>query len=286
MDKNKKFRDDRISTLWQPVGILCGYSLTLSGLKKNVQRYFLRLSYKGTRYHGWQVQANAQSVQSVVNQALSTMLRCETHSVGCGRTDTGVHAKDFFAHFDSVAADRLQEADFVYHLNCVLPEDIAVKEIVRVIPEAHARFDARSRTYHYHITHVKNPFLKDRAMFIRNNLDLESMKRGAELLFDYSDFGCFSKNLTQVKTNICKIMEARWEQSGNDLLFSIKADRFLRNMVRAIVGTLLDLGKRKITLHDMRRIIESKNRCEAGSSVPAGGLYLVHIDYPAELFIL
>lgn len=249
-----------------------------------MNRYFLRLSYKGTLYHGWQVQANAKSVQSVVNDSLSQMLRKEIQTLGCGRTDTGVHALDFFAHFDSDALPGSYDRDFVYHLNCVLPEDIAVKEIIPVREGAHARFDALSRTYQYHITHAKNPFLRNRAMFVRKNLDLDLMRQGSELLMTYSDFGCFSKNLTQVKTNICKITEATWEESGDDLVFTIKADRFLRNMVRAIVGTLLDLGKGKITLADLSRIIENKNRSEAGASVEAGGLYLVRIDYPAELF--
>jgi tRNA pseudouridine38-40 synthase len=249
-----------------------------------VQRYFLQLTYKGSRYHGWQVQANALSVQAVLDAALSTFIREKIETIGCGRTDTGVHASDFFAHFESTNENLVADEEFIYHLNCILPEDIAAKGIVRVKPEAHARFDALSRTYHYHITHVKDPFRKDRAMLCRNNLDLEAMSRGAEILFEYSDFGCFSKNLTQVKTNICKIMDAGWIAVPDGLRFSITADRFLRNMVRAIVGTLLEMGKGRLTESDLRRIIEGKNRSDAGSSVPACGLFLVHIAYPPEIF--
>jgi len=249
-----------------------------------VQRYFLQLSYKGTRYHGWQVQANAQSVQSVLDAALEKLLRVSTPTIGCGRTDTGVHALDFYAHFDCVKPEVAEDPDFIYHLNCVLPEDIAVSKLHKMIPEAHARFDALSRTYRYDMTFVKNPFLKDRAMLLRKNLDVEAMKNACALLFEYSDFGCFSKNLTQVKTNICRIMEARWIEEEDRLHFLIQADRFLRNMVRAIVGTMLDVGRGKITLDDMRRIIEEKNRSAAGASVPAGGLYLLHVAYPPEIF--
>ncbi|HEV7232294.1 MAG TPA: tRNA pseudouridine(38-40) synthase TruA [Bacteroidia bacterium] len=249
-----------------------------------VQRYFLQLTYKGTRYHGWQVQANALSVQAVLDAALSTFMREKTETLGCGRTDTGVHASDFFAHFDSANDKLAEDKEFIYHLNCILPEDIAARNIFRVRPDAHARFDATSRTYHYHITHVKDPFLKDRAMLCRNNLDLEAMNRGSRILFEYSDFGCFSKNLTQVKTNICKIMEAGWIATPNGLRFHITADRFLRNMVRAIVGTLLEMGKGRLSETDLRRIIEGKNRSDAGSSVPACGLFLVNITYPPEIF--
>jgi tRNA pseudouridine38-40 synthase len=249
-----------------------------------VQRYFLQLAYKGTQYHGWQIQPNAQSVQAVLDAALTKLLREPKYTLGCGRTDTGVHALDFFAHFDSPKTDLLDLPDFIYHLNCILPFDIATKKLLKVKPGAHARFDALSRTYRYQIAYSKDPFLIDRAMFCRNNLDLDAMKRGAEILFEYSDFGCFSKNLTQVKTTICKIMQAKWEVTASGLQFEITADRFLRNMVRAIVGTLLDLGKGKITESDLHRIIEGKNRCKAGPSVPAGGLYLVEVVYPKEIF--
>jgi tRNA pseudouridine38-40 synthase len=249
-----------------------------------VQRYFLRLTYKGTKYHGWQVQANALSVQTVLEGALSKMLRTSIQTTGCGRTDTGVHALDFYAHFDSLKEDLDLEKDFIYHLNCVLPDDIAGKAIQKVHPGAHARFDAISRTYEYRITFLKNPFLKDRAMLGMNNLDLNPMREACQILFDYSDFGCFSKNLTQVKTNICQIKMAEWEEIENGLVFRIQADRFLRNMVRAITGTMLDIGKKRITLNEFRQIIEGKNRADAGASVPACGLYLTQVEYPAELF--
>jgi tRNA pseudouridine38-40 synthase len=249
-----------------------------------VQRYFLQLSYKGTQYHGWQIQPNAVSVQAVLDAALSKLLREPKYTLGCGRTDTGVHALDFFAHFDSANSDLQNLPDFIYHLNCILPHDIATKRLLKVKPDAHARFDALSRTYRYQISYSKDPFLIDRTLFCRNNLDLDAMQRGADILMGYSDFGCFSKNLTQVKTTICKLMDAKWEISPNGLQFEITADRFLRNMVRAIVGTLLDLGKGKITEADLHRIIEGKNRCHAGASVPAGGLYLVRVIYPQEIF--
>jgi tRNA pseudouridine38-40 synthase len=251
-----------------------------------VQRYFLQLCYMGTSYHGWQVQANALSVQAVLDAALSKYTRHPVSSIGCGRTDTGVHASDFYAHFDSPRTDLALDPDFVYHLNCMLPPDIAAKAIFPVKPETHARFDALARTYQYHITFLKDPFLRDRAMQCRNNLDILAMNRGAEILFEYSDFGCFSKNLTQVKTNICAIKTARWTDIPDGLLFEISADRFLRNMVRAIVGTLLEMGKGRLDEAGLRRIIEGKNRSDAGTSVPACGLFLVKIDYPPETLSL
>ncbi|MFI5148709.1 MAG: tRNA pseudouridine(38-40) synthase TruA [Bacteroidia bacterium] len=249
-----------------------------------MQRYFLQLAYKGTNYHGWQVQANALSVQQVVDEALSSILRHPAPTLGCGRTDTGVHALDFFAHFDSASEKTLKDPDFIYHLNCMLPWDIAAKKIHSVRSDAHARFDAISRTYEYRIVYQKDPFLIDRAMLCRNNLDVEAMQQAARILFGYSDFGCFSKNLTQVKTNICKLMLAEWTEVSGGLIFRIQADRFLRNMVRAIVGTLLDIGRGKITEADLRRIIEGKNRSDAGTSVPAGGLYLCEIEYPSDIY--
>ncbi len=258
--------------------------LNFASQSKPVQRYFLQLAYKGTQYHGWQIQPNAQSVQAVLDAALTKLLREPKYTLGCGRTDTGVHALDFFAHFDSEKTEAIASPDFIYHLNCVLPFDIAAKRVMKARPDAHARFDALSRTYQYQISYIKDPFAIDRAMFCRNNLDVDAMKRGAAILFEYSDFGCFSKNLTQVKTTICKLMDAKWDITANGLQFEITADRFLRNMVRAIVGTLLDLGKGKTTESDLRRIIEGKNRCHAGASVPAGGLYLYRVIYPPEIF--
>jgi tRNA pseudouridine38-40 synthase len=250
-----------------------------------VQRYFIQLSYKGTNYHGWQVQANALSIQEVVDKALSSILRHQAPTLGCGRTDTGVHALDFYAHFDSGAVQTLLDPDFIYHLNCMLPWDIAAKQLLKVHPDAHARFDALSRTYEYRIAFRKDPFLKDRAMLCRNNLDVPAMQQAAQILLEYSDFGCFSKNLTQVKTNLCKIMLAEWSGKEDGLVFRIQADRFLRNMVRAIVGTLLDIGRGKINEAGLRKIIEGGNRSDAGTSVPAGGLYLCEIVYPKEVFI-
>ena len=250
-----------------------------------MQRYFIQLSYKGTNYHGWQIQANALSIQQIVDEALASILRHPAPTLGCGRTDTGVHALDFFAHFDSPEEAKLMDPDFVYHLNCMLPQDIAAKKIHKVVPDAHARFDALSRTYEYRIIFMKDPFDYNRAMLCKNNLDHGAMQQAAQILFEYSDFGCFSKNLTQVKTNICKIMQADWKAVPDGLEFRIKADRFLRNMVRAIVGTLLDIGRGRITEDDLRRIIEGKNRSDAGVSVPACGLYLCEIEYPDTLFV-
>ena len=249
-----------------------------------MQRYFLQLCYKGTGYHGWQVQANAQSVQAVLDAALSKLIRSTIFTTGCGRTDTGVHASDFYAHFDSADTGLAVQEEFIYHLNCILPSDIAAIRIFPVKHGSHARFDALSRTYRYHISFVKNPFLKESAMQCRNNLDLNAMRRGCEILSGYSDFSSFSKNLTQVKTNICEIMRAEWTEVNDGLIFEIRANRFLRNMVRAIVGTLLEMGKGRIDETDLKRIIEGKKRSDAGSSVPACGLFLVNVEYPPEIF--
>jgi tRNA pseudouridine38-40 synthase len=256
----------------------------LAILQKPVQRYFLQLSYKGTQYHGWQVQANAESVQSVLDAALAKLLRAPAPTLGCGRTDTGVHALDFFAHFDFDADILQHNPEFIYHLNCVLPHDIAVKKLYKMHPKAHARFDATSRTYQYEICFHKDAFLRDRVLFTRDNLDLNMLRRGAEIIQEYDDFASFSKTLTQVKTTICHITDAHWEEKPGGLRFEITANRFLRNMVRAIVGTLLEMGKGRMTELELRTIIEKKSRAGAGTSVPAGGLYLVNIVYPPSIF--
>jgi len=248
-------------------------------------RYFTELSYKGTGFHGWQSQPNAVSVQEILDQALSVFFREPVVSVGCGRTDAGVHATQFFAHFDlhtpygqTNEDNRLQKA--VNGINSLLPYEIAVKRIFPVGPEVHARFDATSRAYHYYIHFHKDPFLLDRSWLFKGVLDVEAMNEAAALLKDYIDFSCFSKSHTQTFTNNCRITEAFFEPFDNGFRFTIRADRFLRNMVRAIVGTLVLVGKQEVDLKRFREIIESKDRSNAGQSVPACGLYLVSVTYP------
>jgi tRNA pseudouridine38-40 synthase len=247
-----------------------------------MQRYFIQLCYKGSRYHGWQIQRNAHSVQAELEQAMKTVFGEEIEITGCGRTDTGVHARDFFAHFDSEQTN-LDHPDRKFKLNKFLPKDIAIKKIFKVKADAHARFDAISRKYRYYISKTKNPFLYESSYYLYGTVDLERMKKASEVLFNYQNFGCFSKSKTQVKTNICKIMQADWEEQEDMIIFTIKADRFLRNMVRAIVGTLLDVGKKKISIDEFKMIIEGENRCKAGASVPACGLFLENVEYPEEI---
>lgn len=248
-----------------------------------MQRYFLELSYKGTAYHGWQIQDNALTVQQVFNEKLSLILREPVNVVGAGRTDTGVHAEFFMLHFD-VQSNISDAALFIDKLNKVLPKDIAVYNLYLVDSNANTRFDALSRTYEYRISNWKNPFLSNFAWYYRLKPDIVLMNQAANVLFNYQDFTSFSKTGTQVKTNNCKIYEAQWfKPADNLLIFRIKADRFLRNMVRAITGTLLDVGIQKLNIADFRKIIESKNRSNAGFSVPAHGLFLTGIEYPDGL---
>ncbi|MBW6533583.1 MAG: tRNA pseudouridine(38-40) synthase TruA [Mariniphaga sp.] len=247
-----------------------------------MHRYFAQLSFKGTRYHGWQIQPNAVSVQETVEKALSTILREKISVVGAGRTDTGVHAPFFVLHFDT--SEEIRDCKkLVFRLNSFLPPDIAIQKIWPVPEDAHARFSAVSRTYHYYITTEKNPFQTGTAFYYREKPDVAKMNEAAEILFEYDDFTSFSRLHTDVKTNLCKIYQAEWLLEGKMLVFKIKADRFLRNMVRAIVGTLLEVGKGKLSLNDFRKIIEKKNRGAAGASAPAHGLFLANIEYPEEL---
>jgi tRNA pseudouridine38-40 synthase len=247
------------------------------------KRYFIYLSYKGTAYHGWQSQPNGISVQEVLTNAVSTVLRIETEITGAGRTDTGVHARLMVAHFDSEMSHLPK--NMVSRLNSILPNDIVVSGIREVKPEAHARFDAVSRRYEYVVITEKNVFEHDFAVKIAD-LDFGKMNEAAEILKSYTDFTSFSKLHTDVKTNNCKIYSAKWLKiDDSKWIFSIEADRFLRNMVRAVVGTLFEVGKGKLSLEQFRQIIEAKDRCKAGSSVPAKGLYLVDIKYPPEIFI-
>jgi tRNA pseudouridine38-40 synthase len=248
------------------------------------KRYFIFLSYKGTAYHGWQIQPNGVSVQEVLEKALSTILRIKIPITGAGRTDTGVHARLMVAHFD--VANPINDLNtFILKLNSLLPNDIAVSKIVEVQPEAHARFDAISRTYEYHVVLNKDVFRHDFAVRLYSVPDFNLMNKAAEILKEYTDFTSFSKLHTDVKTNNCKIMKAEWSWNENAAVFIIEADRFLRNMVRAITGTLLEVGKGKMTLEEFRKVIELKDRCKAGTSLPAKGLFLTQINYPPEVFI-
>lgn len=240
-------------------------------------RYFIEFSYNGKKYHGWQIQPEAISVQEKLNEALSTIFRQKIEVVGAGRTDTGVHASQMFAHFD--IENKIKE-DIVFKLNSILPDDIAIYQVFLVDDEKHARFDAVSRTYQYKIWLGRNPFLLDFSWQIHSlKPNVSKMNKAAKILLEYEDFQCFSKVKTNVHTFNCTISEAFWVQNGNELTFTISANRFLRNMVRAIVGTLMDVGLEKISIEDFRKIIESKNRSNAGLSVPAKGLFLTNINY-------
>lgn len=248
------------------------------------RRFFIRLSYDGTAYNGWQVQENtATTVQQVLNEKLSMLLGEEILTTGCGRTDTGVHAKDFYAHFDVQKELPFEAPKFVHKLNAVLNHDIAVHELFPVKDNANARFDATSRTYEYHICRKKDPFLLNAAYLIHSNPDVAKMNEAATLLMTYEDFSAFCKSNTQTLTNICKVKEAYWKEENELLIFTITADRFLRNMVRAIVGTLLEIGEHELDIQGFKNVIEGKDRSKAGFSVPACGLYLTKVVYPEEL---
>ena len=231
----------------------------------------------------WQVQPNAKSVQECLETAISTITRETTEVVGAGRTDTGVHASYFVAHFDSSKLN-LDHSDFVHKLNSFLNEDVAIFGITKVRSDAHARFDAVSRTYQYFLNLHKDPFLVETSWHFFRQPDVAKMNEACQILFDYIDFTSFSKLHTDVKTNHCRIKQAEWIQEGKRLVFTVKADRFLRNMVRALVGTLLEVGLGKMNLSDFRKVIELKDRGAAGLSVPAHGLFLTDIEYPEELF--
>ena len=257
------------------------------------QRFFLEVTYDGTRYHGWQVQHNAVSVQQKLNEALAIILRYPVETTGAGRTDTGVHAKQLFVHFDTqplagdaetlewdAASNGLIISSLFRGLRGLLPHDIAVKRIIPVHSDAHARFDATLRSYEYHIHFYKDPFRHNFSWQVKNEPDLERMNRAAAILMEYTDFSCFSKSNTQVKTNNCKIVRAEWVRKDDGIIFHISADRFLRNMVRAIVGTLMEIGYHEMEPEAIHQVIESKSRSNAGASVPACGLYLTEVKYP------
>lgn len=240
-------------------------------------RYFITLSYDGTAYHGWQVQPHSISVQEELQKALSTLLRESVEVVGAGRTDTGVHARKMIAHFDFGELDCKQLA---YKLNKILPKDIAVYGVEPVADDMHARFSAKSRTYHYFVHLSKNPFLRAYSWQVYGEPDFDLMNQAARVVMEYRDFTSFSKVNTDTKTNDCTITEARWERIGEDQWrFTITANRFLRNMVRAIVGTLVEVGRGRMTIEQLRQVIEAKDRCRAGDSVPGNALFLMDVVY-------
>ena len=247
-------------------------------------RYFVELAYHGASYHGWQRQPNASSVQQTLEEAMTTVLRQPITLVGAGRTDTGVHARKMVAHFDTDNPLENKE-QLLYQLNHFLPPDIVLYTLRAVTPEAHARFDAYARTYHYHLSFAKDPFDQGGSYRFSGTLDVNAMNQASGKLLAHQDFECFSKSKTDVKTYICRIMHAHWESEANGLVFTITADRFLRNMVRAIVGTLLEVGQGKKSLAQFEAILASKKRSEAGYSVPAQGLYLMDIQYPESIYM-
>lgn len=252
---------------------------------EGLTRYFIFISFKGTCYHGWQLQPNSVTVQKLLEEALTKILGVKTSTTGAGRTDAGVHASTFCAHFDNPSPDLENRKNLIFRLNRILPEDISVNTVKKVTPDANSRFSAVSRTYKYNITRDKDPFSTDSAWYVYGNLDINLMNSAAIILKRYSDFTSFSRLHTDNKTNICRIDEARWELDGSRLVFTIKADRFLRNMVRAITGTLIQVGKGKLSIADFEKIILSKDRSSAGMSAPARGLFLVDIEYPEEIFL-
>lgn len=248
-----------------------------------LKRYFIELSYLGTHYHGWQIQPNAISVQQKINEALEILFKTDIMITGCGRTDTGVHAKEFFAHIDldmdsvSFPIEQLE-----YKLNSILDDDISIHRIFEVNSDTHSRFDATARTYEYHLSTKKDVFRKDQSYFLPfRNVDFKLMNEAGKILMEYEDFESFSKTGTDVNTFNCKIEQAHWEKIEDGYwIFTIRANRFLRNMVRAIVGTLLEVGRGQMSLNELRKVIESKNRSNAGWSVPAKGLFLTKVEYP------
>ena len=266
-------------------------------------RYFVTLSYDGTRFHGWQVQPNGISVQGELQRALTLLLRQDISVTGAGRTDTGVHARMMVAHFDyrgevleergkrreereerrEERGGRIDCQQLCYKLNRILPQDIAVQRVEPVADDMHARFSALARTYFYYIHTMKSPFLRHYSCELHYDLDFNLMNRAAAILLEYEDFGAFCKSHADVKTTLCHMMKAEWKETEpGQWRFEIQANRFLRNMVRAVVGTLVEVGRHRLTLDDFRRVIEGKRRTEAGESMPAHALFLQKIDYPCQ----
>jgi len=243
-----------------------------------MSRFFIEIKYDGTNYHGWQIQDNASSVQEEINKSFSTILQNKIEVVGAGRTDAGVHAHQLFAHFDIIKEFNIEKT--LFKVNKFLADDIACTAIIKVGDEAHARFSATTRTYEYWISPTKNPFLQNKAYYLPYSLNLTLMNNAAMELLKYTDFSCFSRSKTDTFTNDCNVTFAQWEQKNDYFVFTITANRFLRNMVRAIVGTMLDIGQQKIEITDLQEIIKSKNRGNAGTSAPAHALYLTEVKYP------
>jgi len=264
-------------------------------------RYFIHLSYDGTRYHGWQIQPNGISVEGEIERCLSILLRTPVDIVGAGRTDAGVHARHMVAHFDAVLPDFACKSGgystLEFRLNRMLPQDIHIYKVEEVPDDMHARFSATARTYHYYVSTVRSPFSRQYVWQTHFNLDFALMNEAASLLLDYKDFACFCKSHTDVKTTLCDVMEARWIPIARDMVspssplsldgdseptewyFRIKANRFLRNMVRAVVGTLVEVGRHRMTIEEFRQVIEGKKRTQAGESMPGNALFLEKIDY-------
>ena len=245
-------------------------------------RYFIVCSYFGKAYHGWQRQPNALTVQQVLEEAIATLAGEQVALTAAGRTDAGVHARQMVAHADMAEVGDCGE--LIYRLNALLPNDIAINQLMQVKPGTHARFDALERTYEYWVVQEKNPFYAETAHYVRHPLDIGKMNEAAALLREYKDFKCFSKSNTDVASYDCDIRMAQWHREEDRLVFTIKADRFLRNMVRAIVGTLTEIGQGKMAVEDVKGIIKSRDRSMAGVSVPAKGLYLTRISYPESIF--
>ena len=249
-----------------------------------IMRYFITLSYDGTRFHGWQIQPNGISVQGELQRGLTLLLRREMSVTGAGRTDTGVHARMMVAHFDYEGELPMHPDQLAYKLNKLLPQDISVQKVELVDEQMHARFSAIARTYHYYIYTEKTPFLRYYACELHYPLNFQLMNEAARILMEYDDFGAFCKSHSDVKTTLCKISVARWVQtSPSEWNFEITANRFLRNMVRAVVGTLIEVGRGRLSLDDFRRVIEGKRRSDAGESMPGKALFLERIDYPTTL---
>lgn len=248
-----------------------------------MRRYVIHLAYNGANYCGWQRQPALPTVQETLEEGLGTLLRLPVPVMGCGRTDSGVHASDFYAHFDSES--ELPE-NLTFKLNSYLPPDIAIYGIQEVAADFHARFSALSRTYEYRLSTARLPFLQGLYCRIYFEADMEKMNEGARLLMEYEDFTSFAKLHTDNKTNLCTLREAGWRREGELLVFRITANRFLRNMVRSVTGTLLDVGRGKLSLEGLREIVERKDRCAAGVSMPAQGLFLTHVEYPWDKYTL
>lgn len=249
-------------------------------MEERTPKYFLEIAYNGTAYHGWQIQENAVSIQEKLNAALAILLREDVETIGAGRTDAGVHAKQLYVHFSSASQTLKNPEKFIHSLNALLPFDISAKRLILVSNDAHARFDATQRSYEYHVHFQKDPFLHLFSWQLRDKPDIEKMNIAALDLLGKQDFSCFSKSNTQVFTNNCDIKRAEWVWEGERLIFHITADRFLRNMVRAIVGTLMEIGLGKKPVEHIKEVIRSMDRSKAGISVPACGLYLTEVAYP------